>query len=455
MIRSLWTGVNGVVGHQTYLDVIGNNVANVNTVGFRRSSPVFSDLLSDLMRGATGPQGNVGGVSPMQVGLGSIVTAIDVSQAAGTLSLTDSPTDIAISGSGFFVVRNEQGQFYTRAGNFVADGEGYLVQSGTGNYLMGTRIGDGSVPGTPGGLEPVKIPVPSETGDSEYTLPPKATGGILYACNLDAGMALGDSHATETTVYDNLGNVHQIRVTWSKATEIAPDGTETWKLNRWTWKAELLDEDPPVEVGSGEIGFSGASDPATGVVAGDIIRDGSEIVAINVPYSPVPDPNNPGQTVTPEAGEITLDFGGGGDPLAGITQFGSPSTTRSVKQDGYPMGYRQGVVVTADGVLNVVYSNNMVKPTYRIPLAFFRNPMGLKSEGDVLFSVTANSGDLNLLFPGAENTGKLMGGALEGSNGDLADSFSDLIISQRSFQANARVITTSDAFLKESISMKK
>jgi flagellar hook protein FlgE len=145
--------VNGVVGHQTYLDVIGNNVANVNTVGFRKSSPVFSDLLSDLMRGATGPQGNVGGVSPMQVGLGSLVTAIDVSQAAGTLSLTDSPTDIAISGSGFFVVQNEQGQFYTRAGNFVADGEGYLVQSGTGNYLMGTRIGDGSVPGTPGGLE--------------------------------------------------------------------------------------------------------------------------------------------------------------------------------------------------------------------------------------------------------------------------------------------------------------
>lgn len=449
MIRSLWTGVNGVVGHQTYLDVIGNNVANVNTVGFRKSSPVFSDLLSDLMHGATEGDGNIGGVSPMQVGLGSLVTAIDVSQTQGSLTLTDVATNLAISGTGFFVVQGTEGQFYTRAGDFVVDSEGYLVQSGTGNYLLGTKIGDDGIPDSAGVLEPVRIPVVSGTGDADYTLPAKATENILYACNLDAGMALGDSHTAGTTVYDNLGNAHEIQVTWSKATETAEDGTEVWKENRWNWKAELLDEDPPVEVGSGEIGFYGASDPATGAEAGDIIRDGSERITITLPYAA----SESGQV--PEAGTITLDFGGEGEALEGLTQFGESSTTRSISQDGYPLGYKEGVSISSEGVVSVLYSNDMTKATYRIPLAFFRNPMGLSSEGDVLFSTTANSGDMNLSFPGEENTGTLISGALEASNADVADSFSDLIVAQRAFQANSRIISTSDEFLQKSIDLKR
>ncbi len=431
MIRSLWTGSNGLIGHQTYLDVIGNNIANTDTLGYRKSVLRFQDLLSDTVQGASTPENGPSSVSPLQVGNGPLVGSIGVSFLQGPLEITDNSTDIAISGSGFFCVEQDGQTYVTRAGHFVVDNEGNLVQSGTGAYLLGVPYNeDGTVSEATKG-SPIQLPT---IGDPSYTMDSKGTSLVAYRCNLDSTLGDDESYETACTVYDDQGEAHNLILTWTKNSE---------ESNSWHWSASL-EEDPETEIGSGDIGFYGYDDADQGIVSGTIVRDGSESPTLTFAYPSEEESN----------ASITLDFTGGGGPLDGVTQFASASTTRAILQDGYPEGTYTDVVVGDDGTVYGAYSNDITVPLYKIPLGTFRNPAGLLQEGENLFSVGANSGDLQFVYAGEDGTGSITGGALEMSNVDTAESFSELIVAQRGYQASARIVTTSDHFLDVAIQTK-
>ncbi len=447
VIRSLWTGAAGLVGHQTYLDVLGNNVSNINTVGFRQGAPRFEDLLFSTEREATGPGGGIGGVSPLQVGHGTLVQAIDIIHSQGPVVPTGIPSNLAINGAGYFVVQSGDQELYTRAGNFVVDGLGRVVQSGTGAFLLGVPAVGGVIPENPGALTPIQLPTlpaPGEAPGPGYEIPPRATGEVTFRCNLDKNTAAGDSHETSIVLYDPLGGSHSLRVTWTPQV----DPTTGDKIpNAWHWQAFL--DDDPTPVGEGDLAFRGVADPDSGAPAGTVIADGTERPSLSLTFPPDP------QGVTPDPASVVLDFGGGGNPLDGVTQYGSPSTTRALTQDGYPRGYYEGFSVSSDGTLVGYYSNDVMLPLYRIPMATVRNPMGLQAEGDNNFSLSSNSGSVGYVFPGTQDMGTFVGGAVEMSNMDAAAAFTELIVAQRSYQANARIVTTSDRFLQVGIELRK
>ncbi|MCF7936828.1 MAG: flagellar hook protein FlgE [Synergistales bacterium] len=434
MNRSIWTGLNGVVGNQTYLDVLSDNVANLDTPGFRRSSPKFDALLSQTIQSGTGGQGNVGGTNPVQIGLGSYVNAIDAIHTQGPLEATERPGDLAISGNGFFPLSLDGEQVYSRAGRFVPDAEGHFVLSGTGAMLQGIpQNGNGQ-----GNLEPIRLPIATEEGQTAAgnTMDPSATTSVLFSCNLSRSMNPEESHSTTIDIYDAAGDPHTLQVTWSKALD--EDGQ--WRENRWQWTAELA-EDPGGTVGEGEIAFYGEeSDAGT---PGAVVDDASATPAIDIAF-----PGSEG------ASTVTLDFTGGGDDLEGLTQYDSPSTTRAVSQNGYPEGEYHTFSFDTAGHLNAHYTNGQSVALYRVPLALFRNPTGLDKQSDTLFMESLNSGDVRTTFSEEGGAGLINPQALEQSNVTLSESFSNVIVAQRSYQANARVLTTSDAFLDESIRMK-
>ncbi|HPQ37014.1 MAG TPA: flagellar hook protein FlgE [Synergistaceae bacterium] len=432
MIRSLWTGSNGLLGHQTYLDVIGNNIANTDTLGYRKSVLRFQDLLSDTVQGASFPENGSPSVGPLQVGNGPLVGSIGVSFLQGPLEITDNPTDLAITGNGFFCVEQGGNTYLTRAGRFVLDDQGYLVQAGTGARFLGVPYGaEGTVPEASEG-SPMKLPV---IGDPSYTMESKATSMVAYRCNLDSRLEEGESYTTPCTVYDGQGEAHTLVLTWTKNAE---------EPNLWNWSA-ALEESPDEEIGSGSVSFYNHDDPAQGIVNGTIVRDGSETATLSFAY-----PSEEGGDAS-----ITLDFTGGGGPLEGVTQFASASTTRAVFQNGYAEGTYTGVVVGNDGTVYGSYSNDIGVPLYKIALGTVRNPGGLLQEGENLFRVSANTGDLQFVYAGEMGAGGIMSGALEMSNVDTSETFSELIVAQRGYQASARIVTTSDRFLDVAIQTKR
>lgn len=447
MIRSLWTGAAGLVGHQTYLDVLGNNVGNINTVGFRQGAPRFEDLLFSTEHDATGAGEGIGGVNPLQVGHGTLVQAIDIIHSQGPVVSTNIPSNLAISGAGYFVVQFNGNELYTRAGNFTVDGTGRMVQSGTGALLLGVKAVGGAIPATPGGLEPIQLPTLPAAGEAPgpgYEIPPRSTTEVSFRCNLDKNTAAGDAHETSIAVYDAQGASHTLKVVWTPQVDAT---TGDVVPNAWHWQAFLDQDSTPA--GEGDLAFHGSTDPNTGAPAGTVIADGTETPSITLNFPP--DANG----TTPPPSTVVLDFGGHGNPLEGVTQYGSPSTTRAVAQNGAPKGYYEGFSVSSDGTLVGHYSNDEMVPLYRIPMANVRNPMGLQAEGQNNFSVSSNSGKVGYVFAGTEGMGSFIGGAVEMSNMDAATAFTELIVAQRSYQANARIVSTSDRFLQVGIELRR
>jgi len=633
MLRSLQSGVSGVKGHQTMLDVVGNNISNVNSVGFKKSRVTFQDLLYQNMRGATAPADNMGGTNPMQIGLGVSVAAIETIQTQGPPQYTGNRTDLAIQGDGYFIVGSGEGTFYTRAGNFVLDGNGNMVQSGTGLQLMGykmevdpndptryiagtdlqginipvgqkleamatTLVGfrcnldsrvssylpfgfegenvtfnpvingqevqisfaegdtdngfikvtfeadssdslqidligvnsDGPVFGdtstiidigganytvtftgsdnaltiTDGGgnvvwqndlsnyfnfatfaaednnetsfnfiaefdppgeklhlwgydgtnlvhyyydvtmdeegkfetVDPSLDPSLDPSGDGFSFSPIVSSGGYAITFEdpsqpaseqvlLTLSQQLDSTHSAKLDIYDSLGNPHTLEVKWSK---IGP--------NQWSWTAYFPNES----------GLSGSSGVISFGPDGKVSGGGT--VSMNVDFG----------AYGADVSTITLDFSGeslGKDLVDGVTQYGSGFTTKAYYQDGYPMGVLQDFSVGQDGTIVGSYSNGRNKTLYSLPVALFANPQGLVKEGETLFSVSPNSGLPEIVTPQEGGAGSILGGTLEMANVDLTEEFVNLIMAQRGFQANARVITTSDQVLEELMNIKR
>ncbi len=407
MMRSLFSGVSGLKNHQTRMDVIGNNIANVNTVAFKAGRVNFEDILSQTVEGARSPQaGGMGGVNPKQVGLGMGISSIDTLFTPGSLQSTDNPTDFAVQGEGFFIVSDGSQVYYTRDGAFKTSADGALVNS-NGFRLQGWMADtDGNIDSTQA-LQNITIPVGAQ-------MKPKATTQIAFEGNLDANAAAGSEWITSVQVYDSLGNPHNLTVTFENTT-----------ANEWTWTA-TLDGIQATSDGTGTITFNTDGSIDTNTVPGtpNFAITGAQDISLNIDFSQ-------------------------------LTQFGGNPTAYINFQDGYEAGSLDMVSTDSGGVLTGIFTNGQSKALAQIALATFSNPGGLLKEGGNLYQISNNSGLPNIGTADSGGRGSIAVGALEMSNVDLAQEFTNMIVTQRGFQANSRVITTSDEMLQDLINIKR
>lgn len=451
MLRSLMSGVSGARGHQTFLDVVGNNIANINTVGFKKSNVTFQDLLYQTHRGAMPPGEGRGGVNSVQVGLGVRVAAIETIHTQGNINFTGGNTDVAIQGEGYFVVMDGNNRLYTRGGNFTIDSDNKVVQSGTGYRVQGFQmVPDPTNPlkyNRSSSLTDIAIPVGSK-------MEARATQTVGFRCNLDSRSPVVDaavwdhatwdpyadppmdppptasSHKSQIEIFDSLGNAHNLEVLWVHTGNGDP--------NEWSWVAYLPDGNPQFTA-RGSLTFGPDGKPAAGAVTQP---------QVTIDFTPL----------GAASSDIVLDFAGESfekPPIEGVTQYGSPFTTKGYFQDGCAMGVMDSFSVSADGTVVGTYDNGQNIPLYKLSLATFINPSGLTKVGDTVFRESTNSGLARIGVPLEDGAGALIGGALEMSNIDLTEEFTRLILAQRGFQANARVINTSDQVLEEQINIKR
>ena len=418
MLRSMFSGVSGLRSHQTMVDVIGNNIANVNTVGYKSSSIIFQDLLSQGITGAGLPTGASGGTNPAQVGLGVKVAGISVAHTQGAAQLTAKSTDLSIQGDGFLAVRNSVGEIlYTRAGSLDFDAFGRLVTP-SGAVLQGWNADATGALNTNASVSDISMPLGQQ-------LQPEATESVQLGGNLDADSVAGTVVSTSIEIFNTQGAPRILNV----------EMTKTANPNEWaiTANADFDQDGTPdaITVTGGPLTF----DPVTG-------QQTSGAITI--------DPGAANGYPNP----ITLDTGGPNDAEA-LTQFAGESGAAMLRQDGFRLGALQSFTIGADGTVTGVFSNGANRPLGRIALATFTNPSGLEKAGDATFRQTVNSGNAQIGQAGDGGRGTILGSTLEMSNVDLAREFTNLIVAQRGYQANSRVITSSDELLQELVNLKR
>lgn len=526
MIRSMSTAVTGLRGHQQKLDVIGNNIANVNTVAFKKSQARFEDLLSQTIQGATAPLTR-GGINPSQVGMGMRVSSIVDIHFQGAITNTDRETDLAIEGEGFFIVSDGSRVYYTRDGSFGRDAAGELVNA-NGLKLMGWRDDADE-------LEPMHIPL----GERMVARPSQNLG---FAGNLDArsyraataGSATGTVTLTDAAINALVnpltvtfevdgGAVQTMTITNLEMAAITNQAQLLAAINAGTGVAAWaglagavasFDSDNNLSITSGTTGDTstvllGGADYAQLFGASPSYSDGLAEVADQytyeyyvydslgrryaVDYTFTPQGGNTWSyalSVSDEGGtDVPVATGATGTlvytplgalniaasnipdvtftppPLAATlvidqqfemtTQLAGTNSLLVREQDGYAAGELVAFYISRTGSIVGTYTNGMVEELGQIGMAFFSNPEGLIKEGGNLFMETANSGEVRIGLPGTEGRGLISSSALEMSNTDLAFEFTELITTSRAFQANTRVVTTSDEVLVEVINMKR
>jgi len=449
--------------HQTRLDVIGNNVSNVNTTGFKRGRVNFQDMISQQLSGAAKPTTEIGGVNPKEVGLGVMTASIDTIFTQGNLQSTGVATDVAIQGNGFFVLKNGEESFYSRAGAFGLDSEGTLVNPANGFRVQGwmaDELNGEMVLNTASNPEDLIIPVGSKD-------PAKATTNVNFACNLNkntpeilegaspADIARG-TWATEFKVYDSFGNDHNLAVSFARVPG-----------NPNQWQATVLVDPDQADATQTRVGL-GTTDGTentflvnfdnTGTLlsvtdsAGNNTNPEGEIIlqtSFNVVGA------NPDEEGNPARQTLNINLGTIGSQKNTVTQSASQSSTKAFYQDGYTMGYLDNFKIDSSGIITGVYSNGTNRTLGQIALATFTNQGGLEKAGDNTYVESNNSGLANIGTSGIAGKGSLLAGALEMSNVDLTEQMTDMIVTQRGFQASSKTIQTADTLLDTVMSLKR
>ena len=411
MLRSMFSAISGLRAHQTKMDVTGNNIANVNTVGFKGSQTVFQDTLSQVIRAGGAPAQSRGGTNPAQVGLGVKVAAITTNWTQGATQSTGRSTDFMIEGDGFFVTRGGTEQLFTRAGSFEFDANGRLVTP-DGSVLQGWMADANGTINSNGPITDLSVPY-------GQVVSPRATGGVgvtagSMAGNLDADATIGDVVQTAVTMYDELGVPQEISYTYTNT------GPGAWDLS--------IDHEDGTNLLTTGVTFD-----AAGVMTSPTTETVPAGALAGYPSWP---------------GPLEID-------LSGVTQFGGASTVEATGQNGYALGSLQSFTLGNDGTITGVYSNGLRQALGQLCVASFNNPSGLEKAGNSSFRVGDNSGAAMIGLAGVAGRGVLNSGALEMSNVDLAEEFTGLIVAQRGFQANSRVITASDEILQDLVNLKR
>ena len=463
MMRSLYSGVSGLQNHQTRMDVIGNNISNVNTNGFKRGRVTFQDMISQQMSGAAKPTDELGGVNPKEVGLGMTVATIDNIFTQGNLQSTGVQTDIAIQGNGFFILKNGEESFYTRNGAFGLDKEGTLVNPANGLRVQGWMAEEinGSMVLTTAAT-PTDLVIPVGAKD-----PPKATQNVNYRCNLDKntpvireGASPDDiakgTWATEQEIYDSFGNKHLLSISFVKD----PETPNQWfaTVNVDADNAEYTQTRVGIGTTDGventfTVTFNnmGALQSITDSAGNVTNPDGQAFLTASFAVAE----SNPDADGNPYRQTFNINLGTIGSFEDTITQDASKSSTKAFYQDGYTLGYLDTFKIDSSGIITGVYSNGTNRTIGQIALATFANDRGLEKAGDNTYVESNNSGMAMIGESGIAGKGSLLAGALEMSNVDLSEQMTDMIVTQRGFQSNAKTIQTADTLLETVLSLKR
>lgn len=417
--------LTGLEADSTALNTIANDLSNMNTTAFKAQTTNFSDLFYQQM-------GTTGAGDPVQVGAGVQVASNETAFTQGTVNSTGNATDVALNGNGFFVVSNGSGVYeLTRDGNFTQNADGDIVTS-DGLNLMGYPAVNGVV-NTNAPLTAINIPI----GQVQE---PQATGSFSMVTNLDAASATGTQFPGQVTIYDSLGEPHVVTVTYTQAA-----------ANTWSYSVAL----PAADFSSG------VSTPVTGTLTFN--SDGN--------LTTVTPTGGAAETVGTAAGDVSsipIDFtgladassnlnmqwnllGAGGTP--NISQVDTTSAVASTQQNGYASGQYQGFSIGNDGTVTVTYSNGQLQNVGQLALANVENLQGLQLLGDGNYATTLASGTATIGTSGTSGLATVQDDALESSNVNISSEFSDLIIAQRAFEANAKSITTFDTVTQDTINM--
>jgi len=483
MMRSMFSGVTGLRTHQSRMDVIAHNIANVNTTGFKSSRMTFAEAFSQTIQGASAPNpvAGRGGTNPMQVGLGVNVSSIQRMMTPGAAQRTDDPLHLMIQDDGFFVVGdNVSGLFFTRAGDFQRDEE-WNIHMPNGMMLQGWPAA-----WHPGGagpernaetLEPIG-PVPGMVQGISISpemrmVPPLATGNVRMTGNLRPADAVNRPIPSTINFQDSLGTEYRLQIQfvldgYDWVVQMADHMVRT-SDNARTYLSAPTTPPPFVTPGLGTLPppiagwhnltsftftdggnpYMPTSPPVANINDGFVMMlDINDMVAGSLPPGVNFGQNHPGQAAAAPT-MVRLDF-------RQMTQFDSPSGVTSRNMDGLSAGTLMGISVGSDGIITGTYSNGQTFDLWQIALARFENPAGLMAMGGNLFARTANSGDFDGIGVSVANAGtSLLGGTLEMSNVDLAAEFTEMITTQRGFQANSRIISTSDEMLQELVNLRR
>ena len=461
-MRSMYSGVSGLKAHQLKMDIIGNNIANVNTVGFKGQRVTFQEVFSQTIKGASSAQAGKGGTNAQQVGLGISLSAIDTFHIRGAVQRTDSVTDLAVNGDGFFMLSDSADNLsrsYTRAGNFNLDDSGNLVAA-NGYKVLGYMV-DPNTGLMKSSLEGVVIS--KATADDA-----KATTFGTFEGNLDnaitkatvpatfagpGALNLGVNKSWETThqYTDALGGQHNLKYTFVRglAGDGSVDATATADRN-WSVFVKDLDTGSYYQQGAPVAGVVALTPATAAVVTADPVAIpinfdiNGKLTAASINKLNIAIPSKNGSAVF----NVNVD-------LAKITQFASDSTVAGTDSDGYTQGFLDTYSIGPTGEINAVFTNGQNKVIGRIALATFKNPAGLEKTSENMYQLTPNSGDPIVGVPSEGSMGSLNPGTLEMSNVDISNEFTEMITTQRGFQANSRIITTSDEMLQELVNLKR
>lgn len=503
MMGSMMSGISGLRNHQTAMDVVGNNIANVNTAGFKASRILFSQVFSDTMANATAPNSEMGtgGINPMQVGMGSTVSSIDMLYTEGNIERTDNPLDVSIDGDGLFIVKesNSSSYTFTRAGAFGIDKNGNLKTS-SGALVCGWQkrvdsedLSDEDSFLTTMDVEPINI-YRDEYNGNKQIIEPQATTAVVLSGNLNSNTDTGNTVGVPITLYDSYGNEVQATMTFTKLENVSKtnsilrgdidtntmtvvnaegkeldwddvkyvkeisggryqevtastsgalkliNSTDEYSVNKWTYEISAngsVIKDIDGNPVTGSAIFSNSEGEGYGKLKELLDKDGNAIDNFRLEFVSQNDATS----------EIYFDF-------SSVTQYSAKDSVYVYDSNGYTTGTLTEYSIGGDGVITGIYTNGKQKALGVIALASFENYTGLKSVGDSSYTETANSGEFRAVVPG-DSAGSLTSNTLEMSNVDLSTEFTNMIIYQRGFQANSRGITTADEMLQELVNLKR
>jgi flagellar hook protein FlgE len=413
MLTSFYTAMSGIGANSQAINVIGNNLANINTTAYKGSRTNFAELLGGVSYASDG--------NPIQTGLGAISAGISPLFTQGSIQTTGRSTDVAMSGNGFFVVSTGSGFAYTRAGNFGFSGTGELVNSD--GYIVSGYMASAGIINSNAPLAPITI-------QGSRNLPPRATTNVGITGNLDSQAATNSTFSTAVQVFDSLGLAHTVTFTFTKT---GPTG--------WSWDATI----PATDTGGTP------SDPGVSSGTGSFTFDSAGVLTLPA--------TNATLSVTGlinGASDMDMEFqihDAAGNPR--FTGNAGASAVSSLTQDGYGSSTLRDVAIDGNGVIRGIYDNGQVNPLAQLAIANFNNPEGLLKFTGTTFVKAASSGEPSIGVARTGGRGMVNGNSLELSNVDIAEQFTSLIIAQRGYQANSRVISTTDELYQEAINLKR
>jgi flagellar hook protein FlgE len=428
-VGSFSAGLSGLNANSVYLNVIGNNLSNINTIGFKSTAVTFMDLVSQSSGGSS--------INPMQVGLGVVTGSMSPVFTQGAIESTGEPTNAAIQGNGFFVVKGpDDGIFYTRAGNFSLNNEGVLITP-DGFRVQGFTQSDPLTGDIIATGQPGDIVVPAGV-----LRDPVATSVIRTTMNLDAAAAVGDTFDTPVQIYDSLGASHVLTITFSRT------------LAGWDFDMTVPGDDVappsllPVSVAAGSVTFDGTGAVVDVTVAAPATGGGTAPAVLDLDFVAPAWAN--GAASDPITWDIVDNLN-----VVSLTGFASPSATASKSQNGSAAGKIDNISINVEGDIVATFGAGQTVSVGKIALAGFNNPKGLVKMGSNRYGESQASGIPNVGSAGTGGRGTLIGSALEQSNVDMAQQFTQMILAQRGYQANSKTITVSDELLVDTLNLKR